>query len=207
MTTPTVFDIETEGLEPQVQLTTFEPEFSADARLKDPIKIQADIEEKKSAWLEKAALHAERSRVLVIGYNCGGTITFQQGDEAAMLADFWKRFDGNQGLFIGHNIKGFDVPYLMRRSYILGVKPSLEVMEGRYLSRRFIDTMEVWGAGEWGSKISLDNLARSLGVGSKSGSGADFAKLYHADQKTAIDYLRNDLLLTEGVAKKMGLIL
>ena len=203
MTPSIVFDIETSGLPEADQLETFQPVFEPDARLKDAAKIEASITEKREAWLETAALHAERSRVLCIGMTSEGQVSILEGDEKPMLEQVWRNFDSSNALWIGHNIKGFDVPYLARRSYIQGVKVPLGLMDGRYLSRRFIDTMEVWGAGERGARISLDNLSRALGVGKKSGSGKDFAALYRSNREEALAYLRQDLALAAACAKKM----
>ena len=206
MTPIIIFDIETAGLDADWQIKTFEPRHKLDGRIKDPAKVEADRQEKEQEWLDSAALHAERGRVLVIGTTSEGKPEFIEGDEKPMLEAFWRMFDTSTGLFIGHNIKSFDVPFLVRRSYILGVAPSTSVMEGRYLNRRFVDTMELWAAGEWGAKISLDNLARALEVGKKNGNGKDFAALYQTDKSEAMAYLANDLALTAAVAGKMGYV-
>ena len=59
-------------------------------------------------------------------------ITFKQATEKEMLEKFWqgaKEYDE----FIGFNSRGFDVPFIMTRSAIHGVKPTRNLMEGRYL--------------------------------------------------------------------------
>ena len=61
-----------------------------------------------------------------------GGIIFKQMDEKEMLEKFW------QGAkeyveFIGFNSRGFDVPFMMVRSAIHNVKPTRNLMEGRYL--------------------------------------------------------------------------
>jgi len=203
--TPCIFDLETEALPIAEQLEKFEPEFEADTRLKDPAKIAESLNDKKLKWAETAALHAERSRCLVIGVSYDGSPTILEDDEPKMIKVFWGNFESDSSLWIGHFIKGFDIPYLVRRSYILGVKVPAGLFDGKYLSRRFVDTMEVWGAGEWGARISLDNLSRALGVGKKSGSGKDFSSLWRSDRQAAKSYLLQDLALTEACAKKMNI--
>lgn len=204
---PIVFDIETGGYEAEKQIAMFEPQFKPDNRLKDPAKIKADRLEKQGEWLEKATLDASRSVVLAIGIKAGtAPATILSGEEADIVGRFWDVWAAHSVHFIGFNIKNFDIPFLIRRSYVLGIKVPLDVMEGRYLSRKFVDLMEMWAAGEWGAKISLDNLSRALGVGKKNGSGKDFAKLLADDPVKAVEYLTHDLELTQGCAKKMGAI-
>ena len=204
-----IFDIETEGLDAEWQLKTFEPKFKLDGRIKDAAKLEVDRREKEQEWLDEAALDAKRSRVLVIGVcsDDGSASYILEGSEADLLSRFWKCWTDNvSAKFIGHNIKGFDVPFMLRRSFVNGIIPPPDIVDGRYLNRRFIDTMELWGAGEWGAKISLDNLARALGVGKKSESGRDFAARYHTEKEKALLYVKHDLDLTLQCAKKMGVI-
>lgn len=206
MTSSVAFDIETTGYDPARQLFQYEPKFNADARLKDADKIAADISAKQDEWLSKAALDAGRAKVLVIGTLCDGVEEVMEGEEEAIIPWFWEVFSKSRCNWIGHNISGFDIPFLCRRSFILGIKIPPGVIEGRYLNRRFVDTMTTWSCGEYGNKISLDNLARALGVGKKSGSGKDFAELYKSDKPAAMKYLSNDLQLTHKCALKMGLL-
>ena len=60
----TIADIES-GPRPEADLVI--PEFEANKTYKDPAKIAVDLEAKKKAWLDDAALHADRGMVLAIG--------------------------------------------------------------------------------------------------------------------------------------------
>lgn len=55
------------------------------------------------------------------------------GDEKSILTGFWDIIDQNKfsGLFISFNGLGFDVPFILRRSMILGIRPT---------HQRFCDT-------------------------------------------------------------------
>ena len=46
-------------------------------------------------------------------------------------------------------------------------------------------------------------LAKHLGVGQKTGSGADFAKLWVEDRAKALAYLESDLTLTKLCFERM----
>lgn len=201
----TIFDVETSAL-PLEQIEKFMPIFEPSKVLKDPDKIKADIEKKKQDWLDDAALHATTGRILAIGIiNDEKLEILHDMEERDMLTKFWARFLISNDSFAGHNIRGFDLPFMIRRSFILGLTHIPNVMEGRYLSKRFIDTMELWACGTR-DMISLDTLARALGVGQKTGSGKDFSKLYlNPDtRQQALDYLSKDLELTKKCVEIMA---
>ncbi|NIQ03121.1 MAG: hypothetical protein GWM98_24345, partial [Nitrospinaceae bacterium] len=80
-------------------------------------------------------------------------ITFRQRTEREMLEGFWegaKEYDE----FVSFNGRSFDVPFMMTRSAIHGVKPSKDLMSNRYLgSQRFgakhvdlLDQLSFYGA-------------------------------------------------------------
>jgi hypothetical protein len=69
-----------------------------------------------------------------------------------------------------------------------------------------MDLMDRWCLGNREDRISLDEAGRFLGCGRKNGSGKDFAGLLLSDPESAKGYLRNDLLLTRAVGKRIGVI-
>lgn len=202
-----IIDIETSA-KPTDQLNM--PEFEASKVLKDPEKIKVDIENKLKEWIDQCALFADRGRVLVIGVlGSDSKSEMIEGDEKEILINFWTIWSGETCSIVGHNIKSFDMPFLMRRSWLNGVKVPSGVMEGRYMSRRVLDTMDAWACGVYNERISLDNLSKAFGLNGKNGHGKEFASKYLSGEdgkKEALEYLKNDLKLTEAVAKGMGLI-
>lgn len=208
-----VFDVETAPLSDE-QIRQFMPKFEAPGNYKDTEKVAAYIADKEKEWLGRAALSALTGKVLAIGvkYHDGSIdiIGANPGhdDEAHILTWFWRYFTHTTmaSYWIGHNIIGFDLPFLCRRSMLLGVKVPRSIIYGRYFDNRFKDTMDAWSFGNREDRISLDNLAKALGVGSKSGSGADFARLWATDKPEAIAYLEHDLNLTMKCAERMGMI-
>lgn len=208
-----VFDIET-GPEVEAVLAAMEPEFSAPSNFKDPDKIAEKIEAQRAAWRDKAALCATTGRVLAIGTMLDDEVELlvidpEEGfSEADLLEAFWQRAapDGIWRHLIGFNSNRFDIPFLIRRSYKLGVDVPYGALNGRYLNSRFIDLMESWKLGDYQASISLDRLAKHLGVGAKNGDGARFAELLEQDRAAALDYLRNDIQMTAAVARKLGVL-
>lgn len=183
------------------------PQFEAPATYKKPEAIAEWLERKLESWRDTLALHAETGRVLAVGWlddgtDSSGTI---EGDEAGILRDAWAAISGAD-IVVGHNLRGFDLPFLIRRSFIRGVTLPPGLFEGRYLASRFRDTMDAWACGVREDRISLDNLARALGVGAKTGNGAHFAETYATDREAALEYLAHDLELTRLCAERMGLL-
>ena len=136
-----------------------------------------------------------------------------QSSEADVLQSWWEFFESTQQAtgqkFMGFAIFQFDLPFLVIRSRILGVRVPIGLRVGRYYNAaRFADLQEEWLAGRMrnDTRASLDYVAKALGVGEKVGHGSAFENLYNADEGAALAYLENDLALAKGVAKKLGLI-
>ena len=130
-----VFDIETGPL-PMAELTAMLPPFDPSevkvGNLKDPEKVAEKIaqarEEHRANFFNKAALDPLTGRVLAIGVL--DTLTEEAEvlavpEEARMLEWFWARCKGEMGrieTMIGFNSNLFDLPFLIRRSWRLGVQ-------------------------------------------------------------------------------------
>lgn len=203
-----IFDIETGSL-PTSEIERFCPQFEAPSNYKDAAKIEAYIAGKKSEWLDRTALSPVTGRVLAIGYQTGGNFyDFAEDDEAENLAAFWDLITEHgvvTSRLIGFNSNAFDIPFLIRRSWKLGVSvPSL--YRGRYLGNEFVDLMDIWKCGNRDQSISLNDLAKFLNVGEKSGDGKNFQKLWETDRKVALAYLENDIRLIARCAEHLGLL-
>jgi len=126
----TVVDIETI---PNMDVVDMIPEPKAHGGLKDPVKIAADIERKKSDAVGKMGLNPNFGRVCVIGYaqRVDGEVSTsahrleETTDEAEreLLAAFWEKAKMS-GRIATFNGVGFDIPFIMRRSWLLGVRPT-----------------------------------------------------------------------------------
>ena len=69
-------------------------------------------------------------------------ITFKQTEEKEMLQKFWegaRKYD----YFITFSGRGFDVPFLMIRSAVHGIRPTKDLMRGRYLYQHSPDAIHV----------------------------------------------------------------
>ena len=207
-----VFDIETGPL-PAAEIAAMLPEFDpAEVKvgnLKDAEKIAAKIAEAKANHLadftERAALSPVTGRVLCIGWLAGGAFSyFGDDDEATLLRDFWAGTEDVE--LIGFNIVPFDLPFLIRRSWKLGVDVPLFIRHGRYFADTITDLRAEWQLGNREFRGGLDYVARFLGLGEKNGSGKDFATAWETDRKGALNYLENDCRLTAKIAERMGIL-
>ncbi len=120
--------------------------------------------------------------------------------------DLLKDFDADMDEIVGHNILGFDLPFIFQRCLVnnIRVRPFIDLSE--FHVRGVFDTMHHW----WlGSKrlISLDDIAWALGIESSKTAEAEGSKvfdMYQADKLAEIrEYNLNDVRLTRKVYERM----
>lgn len=107
--------------------------------------------------------------------------------------------------FIGHNVRGFDVPFLFKRLVINNIKPLFEFKpHGRHGSDLF-DTMEAWEG--FNGRIKLDTLSKILKVGTKT-EGIDGSMVWDEVKKGNIkkvtDYCAQDVYLVRDIYNKIA---
>ena len=170
---------------------------------------------------DKAALSAITGQVVAIGYLGKHEILHLATDgvsERALLVQFWKSYRDmrkqNRSM-VGFNIKGFDLPFLAQRSWILEFPvPTSILTPTGYLDSSSVDLLDRWKVGYRGSmavgNAKLATVARALGLGDKPDdcTGAEFAKKLWSespeDRQAAEKYLSNDLAITAAVANRLG---
>jgi predicted PolB exonuclease-like 3'-5' exonuclease len=132
-------------------------------------------------------------------------------DEARTLRGFWKLlcgFDVRRDQVVGHNLFDFDLPFLYKRSVIQRVRPAIELPFTRYRSHPIFDTMHQWN--KWSPRkfVSLDRLAKVLGLESSKGQGIDGGRVYEkfcegCHQEIA-DYCMRDVELVREIFYRMS---
>lgn len=104
-----------------------------------------------------------------------GAYTLKVRSERDMLADFW---DGalSYDTFVTFNGRCFDVPFLVHRSAIHGIRPSVDLMSGRYLYQQkgarhvdLQDQMTFYGAMH--RRPNLHLFCRAYGIESPKAEG------------------------------------
>jgi len=100
--------------------------------------------------------------------------------EQEMLAHFWKSII-HYKQFVTFNGRGFDCPFVMARSALLGVKPSRNLMGNRYAVNDHCDLLDQLTFYSAMRKFSLDFYCRAFGIRSPKGSGvtgSDVGRLF-----------------------------
>ena len=173
---------------------------------------------------DRAALSPLTGRVLAIGWwNLDTSNTFvahvdgetEPITENVLIENFLCMADAvlsDGGSLIGHNIIGFDFPFLLRRGLKFGIRPPKTIVNAlaQYRPSNLIDTMREWQFGNRAEGfVKLDQLAAFFGTQRKTGDGADFHKKFFGtfeERQEALAYCRNDVVMTAEIAAKMRLI-
>jgi hypothetical protein len=123
----------------------------------------------------------------------------------ALMADF----DPECDLLVGHNIIGFDLPFIFQRCLAnnIAVKPFVDLSE--FNVHGVYDTMRAWWLGGR-NRVALDDIAWALGIESSKTSeveGSRVFELYQAGKLAAIrEYNLNDVRVTRMIYERMAAI-
>lgn len=160
----TVIDIETY---PNADMVDRLPEPKVDARVKDPVKIEAKRAEGRQKQIDDMALSPLYGKVACIGYMKGNTKGIRIGeDEAEIINDFFGHIisfkESKSPKIVTWNGMGFDIPFIYKRAMILGIKPtvSMSYFMKRYQTETHCDLMQIWC--NWYGMEKLDNVAQAL---------------------------------------------
>lgn len=205
-----IFDIETGPLPiDQLVIPPFDPSQVKLGNIKNPDliaeKIQRAEETHAADYIRNAALDALTGQVISIGYKFQHDkvciLSSDADGEKAMLQQFWTlltSLERNPQL-VGFNIKSFDLPFLIKRSWKYRLTVPYWLRSGRYWNDLVLDLRDVWQLGDSRAHGSLATISRHLGLGEKTGSGADFHRLWQTDRQAAIAYAIQDVELTAKV--------
>jgi hypothetical protein len=185
-------------------------------------RIDGYEQEKQVAWeshKRDAGLSAATGRVLAVGFTSlvvnrdieESPVDIVAHDEYTTIEHVFDAFTtaSKSGAWsaciAGHNILEFDLPFLVRRAWILGVPVPRWIRDGRYWSRAFLDTRELWQLGNRQAKSSLNHVCQALGIPGKLDGvdGSQFAKLWETDREKAKEYLTQDVRCTAAVVQRL----
>ena len=208
-----VFDIETIPQD-EARLLALAPEFTAPANLKDPEKIAAAIARKRADYLADAALNWKTAEIVLIGAGDDTQIqSFTAATEKELVGDFLTLLGDvlADGVAVGgHNVKGFDLPMLVNRARVHGLRIPATVLcfwKGRPTWHESVfDTLELLSFGRSFDGNGVDDVARVFGLPPKLGRGGDFPLLWRADREAAVAYNRRDVEIEIEIARMCGVI-
>lgn len=184
-------------------------------------------QEKGEDWRDGAALHAMSAQVVSAAFyspaekygrvyvvvprgSLGEKALSVQGAtfdlvsvrrEADLLARAWQDIYGAARV-VSFNGRSFDVPMLMQRSMIHGVKVTADLTLPKWKSSRHVDLFEVLASGKWGGGYGLASWCDALDVPTPKGdlSGKDVGAAWLAEEYERIAaYNAADTVATAGL--------
>jgi hypothetical protein len=202
-----------------------------DMRLEQQQRYCEDAAAEEELVYQLGSLHATSGRILSIAVHVGPIPGFpiegltpaqaeyvfgidakgNEQTEAQLLTDFltlMSDFDVECDEIVGHNIIGFDLPFIFQRclAHNIAVKPFVSLDD--YNVRGVFDTMRRWCLGDRrGRGGSLDDIAWALGIESSKTAdveGSRVFELYQAGELAKIrEYNLNDVRVTRKVYERM----
>ena len=198
-------------------------------RLEQQQRYLEDIAAEEERCYQLGSLSATSGRILSMAVHVGPIpglefVGLQQGsgeyvfgidaagneeDEKRALQGFFdllRDFDPDSDEIVGHNIIGFDLPFIFQRCLVnnIPVQPFVDLSE--FHVRGVFDTMHRW----WlGAKrfVSLDDIAWALGIESSKTAEAEGSKVFEMYQAGKLPQIReynlNDIRVTRKVYERM----
>lgn len=158
--------------------------------LKSAVKEPEKWEDYRQAYVDQAPLSAEFGRIVCASFcylvtaSVGGKMVWQgkmksfydtQGTEDSEIEQVLKPISellynidraGRSMRLTGHNIKKFDIPWLIKRMVVndVAVPVQLQVWGKKPWEITHLDTGELWALANWDGYVSLDVLSCILGI-------------------------------------------
>ena len=146
------------------------------------------------------------------------SVSVKDMDERTMLETFYsyvesqtsvEHFQGHALIDLvvcGHNVAGFDLPFMKHRSIINRVKPTgsiLKAMNASKYSPLIADTMLMWSSDPQ-KRASMDRLCKAFGLDGKGDfDGSMVADTWPVDPDKVISYCEDDVLRTREIYKRI----
>jgi hypothetical protein len=188
-----------------------------------------DIAAEEERCYALGALNATSGRVLSIAVHVGPIPGFEfpelgsktsehvfgidedgyEQDERKALQDFinfMKDFDPECDELVGHNLIGFDLPFIFQRCLVHSIRVRPIVNLADYTVRGVFDTMHRWWLGAR-RFVSLDDVAWALGIDSSKTAEVEGSKVFDLYQAGKLDLIReynlNDVRVTRKIYERM----
>lgn len=208
------FDLETLPTEDKSVIAELEKTISPPGNIKkaESIKLWMD-ENKESALLDlvaKTSFDGMYGRVACIAWCSGEDEIISTGSgysEREAIGAYYDYLSFSfDNVFCGHNIFGFDLPFLKHRSIILDIAPPnllWKAMNSKQWDSCIQDTMLMWNQDKQ-KRVSMDKLCRALGIALKGDfDGSMVAKTWPIDPQKVIDYCIDDVERTRQIYKRL----
>lgn len=165
-----------------------------------------DREGSFEGYVAFTSLNGNFGRIICIGYaQDKNPVEVLAGDEKEILTKFWE-LAKTTSQFVGHNLFDFDMRFIMKRSVIHNVRPTVPINFARYRSSPLYDTMMEWEHWAPGARVSLSALGHILGIDHDKGGvdGSDVARLYAEGKIKEIKaYCARDVEMVRAIYHRM----
>lgn len=227
------FDIETLPCSDPAIIAELAAKIKPPGNISKPETIAKWLEDNKEQALadaiHKTGLDGLYGRICCIGYafDDGDVFTSSGDDEKSVLEHFYSHvFDvaryaivregdlpradqwrDHPVTVVGHNVVGFDLPFLKHRSIINRVKPInviSKAMAAKPWDDCVADTMLMWDSDHREKRASMDKLCRAFGIDGKGDfDGSMVAATWPNDPQKVIDYCKDDVRRTREIYKRL----
>jgi predicted PolB exonuclease-like 3'-5' exonuclease len=213
-------DIETLPTNNQELIAEFRASITAPGQYKkaDSIKewLDANLETETASKVAKTSFDGLYGSIACICYAIDDEshvsfVSSHEDGEKKMLENFFNHLIDlsyrKPLTVIGHNVAGFDLPFLKHRCILNGVKPIksiVDAMNAKPWDSCIADTMLMW-SNDREKRVSLDKLSKALGIGGKGDfNGSMVAHAWdNGEYEKVIKYCQNDVTLTRNVYHKL----
>jgi len=172
------------------------------------------------AWRNNSPLMAEFGLIVCLSYGFVNpktdkmivkSVFIKDNNETELLKKIAEIFNKISELFLiptGHNIKGFDVPYIVKKMMMHGIKipGPLYTYNKKPWEVSLIDTAEVWKGLAW-ENTSLDEITYALNVPSPKDNldGAHVFEMYWdiGDIQQIVEYCEKDVFALYDICEKI----
>ena len=144
------------------------PPVEPNKTLKDLAKIQADIEAKKQAQIDKMGLDPTTNLICSLAVEDVDTkdenvwmLNEGLSNEAELLAEFWEIAHGYDR-FVTFNGMAFDIPIIKFHSMLHGVRPAVDIKCSKYRIENHIDIRMILANGDQYAKGNQDYYCKLI---------------------------------------------
>lgn len=169
----------------------------------------------QEAFIKRAAIYSEFGKIIVIAIGYLKEIgidkyelrirSLQNESEEKLLQEFstlLNKFDQQNTILCGHNIKEFDLPYICRRMIVnrIALPEVLNLSGKKPWEVKHIDTMELWSFGDRKNFTSLNLLSQILGIESSKQDidGSQVHNVFYEEKnlERVATYCKKDVAVT-----------
>ena len=186
------FDLETIPTQDDAYRDRIAETITPPGNIKKPESIDAWLIENRDAAaqekIDKTSFDGGRGHVCTIAWAKNGADIHAEHaerveDEEEVIRAFFEALDPfHSQVLTGHNITGFDVPFLLKRAVKLGIPlpaPTTLPRDPKPWDKTVFDTMTAWAGGR--DRISMNDLCEILSIPGKDGMDGSMVAQAWAD--------------------------